>query len=124
MTVGEVMTTPVTGMAETTDVVHLITVMQGDKIHSMPIVDGSRVVGVVTRRDLARILGRDDEAIAADVRHRLANYAGEDRWTVRVSDGVVSLGDEYDDPAERHAAIVLAEAVPGVIAAHCDPVRN
>jgi CBS domain-containing protein len=123
-TVGEVMTTPVTGVVATTDVVDLITVMLNGKIRSVPIVDGSRVVGIVTRRDLLRIIGRDDAAIAADVRHRLANYGGGDRWTVRVRDGVVVLGDEYDDPAERHVAIVLAEAVPGVIAAHCDPVSN
>ena len=123
-TVADVMTSPVTGMSATADVVDVITVLLNDRIRSMPIVDGSRVVGIVTRRDLVRVVGRDDEAIASDVRHRLANYAGPDRWTVRVADGVVSLGDEYDDATERHVAIVLAEAVPGVVAAHCDPVRN
>lgn len=124
MKVADVMTTPVTGMAQNTDVVDLITAMLDGKIRSMPIVDGDRVVGIVTRRDLVRVIGRDDDLIAADVRHRLANYAGPDRWTVRVHDGVVSLGDAYDDPRERHVAIVLAEAVPGVIAAHCDPVHE
>jgi CBS domain-containing protein len=122
--VADVMTTPVTGMAQNTDVVDLITAMLDDRIRSMPIVDGSRVVGIVTRRDLVRVIGRDDGLIASDVRHRLSNYAGPDRWTVQVHDGVVVLGDEYDDPTERHVAIVLAEAVPGVIAAHCDPLHN
>lgn len=124
MKVADVMTTPVSGMADNTDVVDLITVMLDDRIRSMPIVDGSRVVGIVTRRDLVRIIGRDDDAIASDVRHRLANYAGPDRWTVRVRDGVVSITDEYDDAADRHVAIVLAEAVPGVIAAHCESVAS
>jgi len=124
MKVADVMTTPVSGMADNTDVVDLITVMLDDRIRSMPIVDGSRVVGIVTRRDLVRIIGRDDDAIASDVRHRLANYAGPDRWTVRVRDGVVSITDEYDDAADRHVAIVLAEAVPGVIAAHCESVQS
>lgn len=122
MTVGDVMTTPATGMAQNTDVVDLITAMLDSKIRSMPIVDGSRVVGIVTRRDLVRVIGRDDDLIAADVRHRLANYAGPDRWTVRVRDGVVSLGDEYDDATERHVAIVIAESVPGVVAAHCERI--
>jgi CBS domain-containing protein len=124
MTVADVMTTPVTGMGATSDVVDLITVMLNDRIRSMPIVDGSRVVGIVTRRDLVRVIGRDDDAIATDVRHRLANYAGPDRWTVDVRDGVVALGDEFDDAAERHVAIVLAESVPGVVAARCDPIRQ
>ncbi|HEX5401612.1 MAG TPA: CBS domain-containing protein [Pseudonocardiaceae bacterium] len=120
-TVGEVMTTPAVAMAQTADVVDLITVMDNDKIRSIPIVDGSWVVGIVTRRDLVRVLGRDDDDIAADVRHRLANYAGPDRWTVHVHDGLVELGDEYDDRSERHVAIVLAEAVPGVVGAHFEP---
>lgn len=90
----------------------------------MPIVDGSRVVGIVTRRDLLRIVGRADEVIERDVRHRLANYCGPDRWTVNVRDGVVSLGDEYDDETERHVAQVIAEGVPGVVAAHAAPVRH
>lgn len=84
----------------------------------MPIVDGAAVVGIVTRRDLVAILSRADDAIANDVRHALAHYAGTGRWTVDVRDGVVSLGDEYDDEAERHVATVLAEGVPGVTSAH------
>jgi osmotically-inducible protein OsmY len=84
----------------------------------MPIVDGSRVVGIVTRRDLVRVLAREDQAIATDIRHRLANYSGLNRWTVDVHDGVVNIGGEYHDPTDRHVAVVLAEAVPGVTAVH------
>lgn len=116
MTVADVMTTPAIGMAATTDVVDLITTMLDSRIRAMPIVDCSRLVGIVTRRDLVRVVGRADEQIATDVRHRLANYAGPGRWHIDVHDGVVALGDEYDDPAERHVAVVLAEGVPGVVA--------
>jgi CBS domain-containing protein len=84
----------------------------------MPIVDGSRVVGIVTRRDLVRTLARDDQSIAADVQHRLAMYGGSSRWTVDVHDGGVAIGDEFDDATDRHVAAVLAEAVPGVTAVH------
>lgn len=123
-TVGDVMTSPVTAMGATTDVTDLIRVMWDDRIRSMPIVDGSRVVGIVTRRDLVRIIGRGDDAIETDVRHRLANYGGPDRWAVSVHDGVVSLGDEYDDDTERRVAVVIAEAVPGVVAVHAEPSRE
>ncbi|MDT7725231.1 MAG: hypothetical protein QOI21_1807 [Actinomycetota bacterium] len=111
--VGEAMTTPAIGMGAGTDVVDLVTVMLEDRVRSMPIVDGSRVIGVVTRRDLVRAFGRDDKAISADVRHRLSMYGGPDRWTVAVHDGAVSIGDEFDDATDRHVAGVLAEAVPG-----------
>jgi CBS domain-containing protein len=117
-TVGAVMTTPVIGMGVGTDVVDVVTAMLDDRVRSIPIVDGSRVVGIVTRRDLVRMLARDDQAIAADVRHRLAMYGGPDRWTVAVCDGAVAIGDEFDNPTDRHVAGVLAEAVSGVTAVH------
>jgi CBS domain-containing protein len=122
--VADVMTIPAIGMSARTDVTELVTAMRDGKIRSMPIVDGSRLVGIVTRRDLVRVIGRDDSAIATDVRHKLANYGGPDRWRVDASDGVVELGDEYDDATEQHVAIVLAESVPGVVAVHVVAVRR
>ena len=114
--VGEVMTAPAIGIGAGVDVVDLVTVMLTDRVRSMPIVDGSRVVGVVTRRDLMRAFGRDDKAITDDVRHRLSMYGGPDRWTVEVHDGAVSIGDEFDNATDRHVAGVLATAVPGATA--------
>jgi hypothetical protein len=89
---------------------------EADRVRGMPIVDGSRVVGVVTRRDLVRPLARDDQAISCDVRHQLAMYGASYRWTVAVHDGAVAIGDQFDNATDRHVAKVLAEAVPGVTA--------
>ena len=91
---------------------------------SMPIVDGSRVVGIVTRRDIVRVIARDDQAIAEDVRHRLAIYGGDRRWRVEVHEGMVTIGDQFDDETDRHVATVLAEAVPGVVRATAFAVRD
>jgi CBS domain-containing protein len=113
-TVGEVMTTSAVGMSRLSDAADLATVMLRDNIRCVPILDGSRVVGIVTRRDLLRTLARDDLAIVADVRHQLTAYAGSDRWTVSVQDGVVRILDKFDNDNDRHVATVLAQAVPGV----------
>jgi len=113
-TVARVMSTPATGMPRHTDAAELAKVMLHNDIRSIPIVDGTRVVGIVTRRDLLRTIARDDLAIVADVRHQLAAYAGADRWTVTVRDGAVRILDEFDDDTDRHVATVLARAVPGV----------
>lgn len=75
-TVGEVMTTPVVGMGAGTDVVDLVTAMLEEPVRSIPIVDGSTVIGIVTRRDLLRVLAGDDQASATDVPHRLGMFGG------------------------------------------------
>jgi CBS domain-containing protein len=119
-TVGEVMTSDVIRAAPGTDVVDLVTTMLAQHVRSVPVVDdqgGGRLLGIVTRRDLVRALARDDDAIAAAVRHRLETYGGCDRWTVEVHEGQVRIGDELDDPTDRHVAVVLAQSVPGVVAA-------
>ncbi|GAA4552421.1 CBS domain-containing protein [Amycolatopsis samaneae] len=116
-TVGAVMSTPAVGMAPGADVADVSSALVESGFRAMPIVDGGRVVGIVTRGDIVRVLARDDEAIRVDVRHRLGIYGGADRWTVRVDDGVVRITDAYDDETDRHVAVLLAQAVPGVVAA-------
>lgn len=112
--VGEVMTSSVTGMGAGADVVDLVTVMLDQRIRTIPIVDGMTVVGIVTRRDLLRVLARDDNEIATDIRHRLSHYGRAGRWTVQVHDGTAAITDEFDDATDRHVAAVVAESVPGV----------
>src|SRR5581483_12010995 len=80
-TVDAVMTAPVTAMNANADVVDVVSEMLDTSVRSMPIVDGARLVGILTRRDLVRALARDDQAIATDVRHRLRLYGGPDRWS-------------------------------------------
>ena len=116
--VGDVMSSPAIAMGQGADVVDLVTVMLDQRIRSVPVVDGSTVVGVVTRRDLLRVLARDDNEIATDIRHRLAHYGKSGRWTVEVRDGAAAITDEYDDATDRHVAAVVAEAVPGVTSVH------
>lgn len=122
--VGEVMTTPAVAMGPGTDVAVLAKALLEAGHRSMPIVDGARVVGIVTRRDIVRVIARDDRTIAEDVRHRLEVYGGDRRWRVEVRDGMVSIGDEFDDESDRHVATVLAEAVPGVVRATAFAVRE
>lgn len=116
-TVGEVMTRQVIGMGAGTDVATLARTMVDSHLRCIPIVDGGVAVGVVTRRDLVRVLARSDAEIARDVRNRLSVYGGPERWTVRVHAGEVHITDRYDDRTDRHVATVLAESVPGVVRA-------
>ncbi|CCH32889.1 CBS domain-containing protein [Actinosynnema sp. NPDC047251] len=115
--VSSVMTTPVFAMGPGTPVVLIARVMVDDRVRCVPIVDGARLLDVVTRRDLVRALARTDAAIAADVRARLDACAGPGRWTASVHDGEVSIDADFPDEQSARVAVALAEAVPGVAGA-------
>lgn len=119
--VGEVMTTPAQVCPSTMDVAQLAEVMVTEHRRCMPVVDADRLVGIVTRRDLLRVLRRTDREIAADVRRHLAMLGDAGRFTVSVREGEAIVIDQFDDPQERHIAQVVAEAVPGVTKARVVP---
>ncbi|MEV6874628.1 CBS domain-containing protein [Amycolatopsis sp. NPDC051128] len=116
-TVGDVMTSPATAMSSGADVADLCQALVDARIRAMPIVDGSAVVGIVTRGDIVRVLAREDIDIARDVKHRLEIYGGSGRWRIDVRDGRVHITDQFDDDTDWHVAQLLALAVPGVVAA-------
>jgi CBS domain-containing protein len=124
VSVGSVMTSPAIAMAAGADLTDLCQALLDAHIRAMPIVEGAKVVGIVTRGDIVRVLARDDLVIAADIRHRLEIYGGTNRWTVDVQDGVVRIVDAFDNSADRHVASMLAQAVPGVVDAQTRSVGN
>jgi CBS domain-containing protein len=115
-TVADVMTTDVRTVSPRDDVADVAKSMVGDKLRSIPVVDGGRLVGIITRRDVVRVVGRPDDEVAREIRRRLSLAFGADwRWQVEVERGSVQIADAMDDPADRHAVAVLAAAVPGVL---------
>jgi len=118
-TVGEVMSDAVVCLSENADAADLAEVLVDNRIRAVPILRGGDLVGIVSRRDVLRTLVRDDEAIRAEVRERLAAYAGEpDRWRVSVTDGVVTVSGTWTDDRDRAAVTNLTTTVPGVVRVH------
>jgi predicted transcriptional regulator len=106
---------PVTAYPHT-DAAELAAIMIDRGLRSVPVIDDEdQLVGIITRRDLVRTIARDDALIAADVRNRLERYGLPARWTVHVDHGSVTITDQYNDPTDHHVALVLAQAVPGVV---------
>jgi CBS domain-containing protein len=77
------------------------------------VVDGGKVVGVVSRRDVVHLLARQDDAIRREV-DELVRMENDD-WLVDVADGVVRVTGPADEH-ERRVAEVLAGSVTGVVA--------
>jgi CBS domain-containing protein len=117
-TVGEAMTSVPIPLGPDADLMDLTMALLDPRRHCVPIVRGDRLIGVVTRADLARVIGRADGVIAAEVRRRLTSYRGHGSWQVEVRRGVVTIRAEFADETDRVVAVALAEAVPGVVRAH------
>ncbi|HET6532342.1 MAG TPA: CBS domain-containing protein [Actinoplanes sp.] len=107
---------PVTTTADA-DVADVADLMLRWDIRSLPVTDGRRVVGIVSRRDILRTALRDDDVLTKEVQHRLDEYAGKPRrWTTTVCKGIAAVHGAYRDDVERTVVAVLARSVPGVVA--------
>lgn len=110
------MTRDVVALAEDADVSEAARLMVERHVKRIPIVARDRVVGIVSQRDVLRILARRDEEIRADVQRLLDEEAATlGRFRVRVSDGAARLRGPRDERARRLAELV-ARSVPGVVA--------
>jgi CBS domain-containing protein len=110
---GEVMRQSVYTLTGDTDATAAARLMLRHRLKSVPVVDGDRVVGMVTRRDLLRLVARSDEDIRADLERRVAEELEALRQAaVEVRDGVVTV--DADGPC-RQLVEQLARTVPGVV---------
>jgi CBS domain-containing protein len=141
MLVRGVMTAPVRTVLVTADVADVARIFLDERLRSVPVVDGERLAGIVSRRDLLRTLIRSDDEVRHDVRRLVESYTGRfDSWQVEVAEGVVALspvpaarpagdatGDatvagiadeiaDEDEAVESRAVVTLARTVPGVVA--------
>lgn len=103
----------------------VVTAMGRRRIKRLPVLEGGKVVGIVTRSDVLRALARtlptDSPSAAADDQIRKAVLAEleRQRWggrfiRVHAENGVVTLTGAILDERKREAAKVVAENVPGV----------
>ncbi len=115
--VRDVMSAPVRSLTKTADVADTAAMMVRDRIRSLPVVDGGRVIGIVTRRDLLRAgLAHIDQDLADEISRQLAQVDTPNRWRVTVEDGVADIEDYGSDVEDRERAARLAAEVPGVAA--------
>jgi CBS domain-containing protein len=117
--IAEIMTTRVLSVDAGSDVSDVAALLLEEKLRSVPVLDGGRLVGIVSRRDLLRALVRSDESIAADLQQMVEEYTGEPgAWDVAVHDGVATIARATPGPAddvEVRALTALARTVGGVV---------
>ncbi len=113
--VAEVMTRKVVTVPTDGEVSQAARLMIEADVKRLPVVEGSRVVGIVSRRDLVKVIARQDEDVQEELSRRLADLGlGLGRGAVKVADGVARIRLSDQGPAQRLAESV-ALTVPGVM---------
>jgi predicted transcriptional regulator len=110
--VAEVMTTLPVTVHPDTDLAEAAQVMTESTVKSLPVVEDSRLVGIVSRTDVVRMLARRDERVEAHI-DDLIRSEGMD-WLVEVEDGVAML-EGVGHPSDVRLARALVFTVPGVV---------
>jgi len=132
-TAQEVMTAGVITVADTASLADIAELMETHNIKRVPVVRGTKLLGIVSRANLLRALAaRIAQPGAADdarIRDAILAELRAQPWggnpadgQVMVQDGVVHLWGTVDSEVERQARIVAAEATDGVkrVADHMD----
>lgn len=114
-TVGEVMTHDVLTVSAGSEVSQAARIMLDEGVKRVPVVQGRRVVGILSRRDLVKVIARRDGDIQDEIELRLRELGlGTGRGAVRVDAGVATLRVDAEGSG-RGLAESVALTVPGVL---------
>jgi len=111
--VGSLMTSLAMTANEDTDVAEVTKLMTTTGVKSLPVVDADRrVVGVISRRDIVRMMSRSD----ADIEQELSTLFSrlDFDWQVEVDEGYVRIIGPLE-AHDRSLALAAASTVPGVV---------
>jgi CBS domain-containing protein len=115
---GDAMTSPAITIRAERPVAEAARMMVERKVNRLPVVEGSQLVGIVTRADLVRAFVRPDDELEREIRD---DVAGRALWIdasgldVTVRGGAVTLQGEVERPADAELLERMTAAVPGVI---------
>jgi CBS domain-containing protein len=87
-------------------------------VNRLPVVDGSRLVGILTRADIVRAFVRPDEELEREIREDVAEavlWIDTSALEVCVENGVVKLSGEVERPADADLLQRFTAALPGVV---------
>ena len=119
--VGEVMNRHPVTVHPDSDLAEAIDLLTSIGVKSLPVVDDHDVVlGVISRRDVVRILARPDDVIEAETDDLFRRLGLE--WTVDVENGVARVSGPGADRGNGVASVVAA-AVPGVVGVYVDETQ-
>jgi len=114
----DVMTSPVKTVRADAPVAQAARWLARNESRRLFVVEGERVVGVMSRRDLLRAFLREDGDIRAEIEKEVFGrvlWVEPGSMDVGVKDGVVTLDGNFETDAERDIALGLIKTIPGVV---------
>jgi CBS domain-containing protein len=116
-TVAEVMTREVLTVSTGSEVSKAARIMLNAGIKRVPVVKGRRVVGILSRRDLVKVIARRDADIEGEIELRLRELGLDaiGSGNVSVAAGVATIRVDGPGASSRRLAESVALTVPGVL---------
>ncbi|MDD2875951.1 MAG: CBS domain-containing protein [Acidiphilium sp.] len=124
--VSEVMTEKLLSVTADTPLIDAVDLMQSHRIKQVPVMHGTRLIGLLTRRNvLAALISRlpvaddlivSDDTIATTIEAAItqSHWAPKNMVRITVRAGVVTIAGPVFSDSERRAIIVIAENTSGV----------
>ena len=116
VTVGDAMTSPPVVVEAWMSPYEAAWLMSSHDVSRLPVVDGGRLIGIVSRADLVRYFAREDREIEHDIEEEVLDALGLADVSVSVQDGRAVLEGEADRETDLRCLHHAASRVLGVVA--------
>lgn len=123
ITAGEAMTAPAATVEADRSTTAAATLMVERDINRLPVVEGGRLVGIVSRADLVRAFVRTDEQLAEAIRHDVllrVLWLNPTVFDVTVRDGVATVAGRVERRSTAEMMERAIRTVPGIVDVRCD----
>ena len=110
-TVRDIMSTTLVTVEPATTVAEAATVMGGHHVGSAIVLEGDRLTGIFTERDILRALASDFDAAG----HSVEQWMTKDPLTVDPATPIAQARDTMLDHGFRHLPVVDEERVLGIV---------
>jgi CBS domain-containing protein len=122
-TAGEAMTSPAITIEASESVDAAATLMIERKVNRLPVTDGGKLVGIVTRSDVVATFARSDEELVEVIRNdvlRQALWRDPDAFQVSVTNGVASISGAVERRSTATIVEHMVRMVPGIVSVDAD----
>ena len=118
LTAGDAMTSPPITISADAAVAEAAATMTGRRVNRLPVLDGDRLVGVVSRADIVRAFVRSDEELADAIRNDVIRgtlWLDPSQFEVAVTRGTARIRGQVERRSEADMIERIAMMVPGVV---------